>query len=577
AEAVVAAAVRRAAVDPRDPWRGIGLLGRDVRPAPPTEQQLPVLGVLAALNGPRRLAVLRHLLEGAALTEVADTPSDVESVRTGLDLVCQDRPAEEVTALLLGPELDPVRIPVFAADVAARRRRRRRRRWAALGVLVLAAGAAGWWFEVRVPPLGTYADDPRVQQAPTLNDVGVDGWIPRGELLGDAALLRRAAQAWHHARADELALGHGPTVLFAGRVRDITAVVMDDRGAPVAADGERIAVYVEGADGRISSGPDNVDTRITVNLAASDPVFAGGIRLFEADPFRTDPVLLPPGASDVRVGALDAPVTSWQPIQPDARGVIEVPVPQYTAQQAVRPNWSPSGGIRYQARKYLITAGDGPVTLAETFSGHAPLLPVIKTPDFSFPGGPLSAADMCVARKQAEYTPRSPTAPEWVTLVDVATGPLPGGATGYVIRRSVRAAELTMDYTSTQLLAMSGGSCADAYFTSPEGVAWFSDGSSFPSDADFTDNTALTSPSVAAVFWETPDKHTYLVVAGGPKVARLKVSGPVPGQADGRWLVIPMPQGYYGPPAAELNSVEGLDAAGHVCGQKDSAGEEYCG
>ncbi|MFD0633260.1 hypothetical protein ACFQ9X_18450 [Catenulispora yoronensis] len=61
-------------------------------------------------------------------------------------------------------------------------------------------------------------------------------------------------------------------------------------------------------------------------------------------------------------------------------------------------------------------------------------------------------------------------------------------------------------------------------------------------------------------------------------MARLKVVGPVAGQAEGRWLVIPLPQGY-GPEAAELNSVEAFDAAGHMCGVEQASapnGKSYC-
>ena len=80
------------------------------------------------------------------------------------------------------------------------------------------------------------------------------------------------------------------------------------------------------------------------------------------------------------------------------------------------------------------------------------------------------------------------------------------------------------------------------------------------------------------MFWTSPAKRTYLIVAGSDKVSRLRVTGPVPAQADGRWLVVPMPDTYDGTPQAEQASVEALDSDGHHCGDPlpTKANSWYC-
>ncbi|WP_344671117.1 hypothetical protein [Catenulispora yoronensis] len=589
----VAAAARLVLADPGDPWRHWGRLGADIRPAEPTPEQRDVLARLDVLKRPRRVAVLRHLLEGTPLPATAPTPAEVEQARTGLDLVCDDRPETEIRALLLGPELDPTRVPVVAADAIVRRRRRGRRRWAALAVLVLAAGAGVWWYGVRTPPLGAAADDPVVKGAPTANDVGLNAWTARGELLGDAALLRRAARAWHQADRPALPAGHKPAVLFAGRVRGITVVVMDDHGIPwTGYEGMDVAVYLEGVKGK-NLGlpfPFDADHLVTVNSGGGDPAAAGGIRLFGSGVFGVDPILLPPGASEVRTGPLDGAAASWAPARPDARGVLEVPVPRADPQHADTGQWSPSGGIRYTLPDGFVTLTDGgPVTVQETFYDRAPLLPIIKSLRQSgsagvsgggaaLSAGELSAGDWCAARKQAEFRTEGDSQAEWIELADVATGPLPGGGVGYLIRRTVRAWDTGQDYTDSALLAMPDGTCASADMPAAGAVSAFVDRRRYSADADLSDNAFMTVPAVAAAVWDAPDHQSYLVVAGGPQVARLKVVGPVAGQAEGRWLVIPLPQGY-GPEAAELNSVEAFDAAGHMCGVEQASapnGKSYC-
>jgi hypothetical protein len=53
---------------------------------------------------------------------------------------------------------------------------------------------------------------------------GLNAWPARGELLGDAVLLRRAADAW---RARGLPSGTRPRVVFAGRVHDVDRCPME--------------------------------------------------------------------------------------------------------------------------------------------------------------------------------------------------------------------------------------------------------------------------------------------------------------------------------------------------------------
>ncbi|MEY9909861.1 hypothetical protein ABIA35_006104 [Catenulispora sp. MAP12-49] len=108
---------------------------------------------------------------------------------------------------------------------------------------------------------------------------------------------------------------------------------------------------------------EDATSRIMVNpVPASDPAGPGAIRLLDFPAFNADPILLPPTVSDVQTGPLDTPSEGWQPARPDARGVLEVPVPTVSLQQeASSPTWSPSGFDRGYSVENLSDIADGPL------------------------------------------------------------------------------------------------------------------------------------------------------------------------------------------------------------------------
>jgi len=346
----------------------------------------------------------------------------------------------------------------------------------------------------------------------------------------------------------------------------------------------RIAVYVEGLRGRgfTPLGEADSDSRITVNPVSFDEgVVVGGIRLVDPSVFQADPVLLPPGASNVETGPLDTPAAGWRPAHPDSRGVLEVPSPQESGQQyESAPNWVPSGGIRYGDSLERVTYGL-PVAVQETFQGSAPLLPMVE-PDYEdehFRHQPLTDADWCAIRMEAETSSESQVEYDFETFADIAGGPLPdGGGTGSVITRAGRGPYA--DYTDAVVVSRPGGSCATA--TMSRGGAMtidLSSGSGVGADLPVWPPANMSSPSLtAALVWTSPAKRSYLVVAAGNGVAKLRVSGPVSASVDGRWLVVPLPYVNSNGDLPEPPLVEAFDAAGHRCGDPDPAVQngQYC-
>jgi hypothetical protein len=295
----------------------------------------------------------------------------------------------------------------------------------------------------------------------------------------------------------------------------------------------------------------------------------GGIRLVDIDVFHTDPILLPPGASEVETGPLDTPSVGWTPAHPDARGVIEVPVPQVTEQQnQSTPYWSPSGGIRFKDSNDAMGFGSS-ATVAETFYDSSPVLPVVQT---GGSGQPLSQPDWCALRKQAEQYNPSGVAYSEEQLRDVASGPLPdGGGTGYVMERYYTGPQRE-PLRDAAVLAQPKPGCASATFQGGQDITSYADYGPSESITSFVLGTA------DAVVWTSPAKNTYLIVAtDAPGAAKLRVSGPVSASTNGKWLVVPVTD-VINNQLAELPLVEAFDAAGHRCGDPDphTSNKNYC-
>ncbi|MBS2536083.1 hypothetical protein KGQ20_25295 [Catenulispora sp. NF23] len=573
------AAVRealRSVLDGYGSWASSRFLrGPRLVPVDVTAEQRKVLDQMKAYDYRVAVAAIYHLLEGAAMDDLGGLVSPEQPdlyegrVREAVVGLCRDRETGEIRALLLGRELDPVVVPVSARAVLRRRRRRTRVGGAVTAVIVALAAAGVWWFGIRIPPLGSYANDPRVWSASQVvgGDYGIDAWPARGELLGDTALLRRAADGW---RARGLPSGTQPHVIFAGRVQDVTVVAMVVDQMP--SDASSLAVYAEGLRDKQLGEPHFGDTRVMVNPLPPDPAGPGAIRLLDSRVFQTDPILLPPGASDVETGPLDTPSTGWLPAHPDARGVLEVPLPQQTAQQRVSEpsDWSPSAGIRFKESDH--SAVDIPsVTVPDTLYSPAPLLPVLGSDYMDHQD--LSNADWCAFREQAELNGDLDDIgylSEYAS--DMASGPLPdGGGTGYVISRGGVGPQWG-PFSDAALLAESGASCATATLWPGQDMANYA-----RSEASSPTRTFVTQ-ATAAMVWISPAKRPYLVVAAKPGVAKLRVSGPATASADGRWLVAPLPYVTQQDEPAEQPLVEAYDAAGHRCGDPDpaKAGAQYC-
>lgn len=573
------AAVRealRSTIDELGAWRSRGLFGGPrLAPVEATDEQRKVLDQIKALDYRVAVAALLYLLEDVAVEDLAvvlgseKSSHYQESVREAVVSLCGGRTTGEVRELLLGRELDPMIVPVSARATLKRRRRRIRAGSVATAVIVAMAAAGVWWFGIRVAPLGSYAGDPQIQTQSLIyeSSYGLNAWPARGELLDDAALLRRAADAW---RARGLPSGKRPRVLFAGRVHDVEVVVLTNDD-PNGSDFEA-AVYAEGLRDKELNTPTPGDTRLLVNPYPDDPAGPGAIRLMDSPAFQADPILLPPTASDVETGPLDTPSAGWHPAHPDARGVIEVPEPPRTPQQQqdFAQGWSPSGGIRFkESNKNVVMAS--PVTVPEAFADAAPLLPVIASDYLGHQA--LSGADWCAARKQAESSEHFfDVGFSLESFSDKAGGPMPdGGGTGYLISRQGTGPGHG-PFTGLAVLTQSGPSCDSAVFEPDKDLtASVVDGPA-PSDRSFV--SAVT----AAMVWTSPAQRTYLVVAAAAGVAKLRVSGPVTASTDGRWLVVPLPYVNTNGAPSEAPLVEAYDAAGHRCGDPDPAEKngQYC-
>jgi len=574
----------RATLKELDAWRSTRgpFGGPRLTPVGATAEQQEVLKRIKATDYDMSVGAVLHLVDGTEVDDIAAVMNPghpdhcAGSVRQAVTDICHGRAIEEIRELLLSPELDPMVVPVSARAVQARRRRRIRVGVAMSAAVAVLAAAGVWWFGIRVPALGSFGTDPQIRSQARIDQgaFGIDAWPARGELLGDTALLRRAAGRW---RDRGLPADERPQVIFAGRVHEARVVVMV---APDTSTGssDDVAVYAENIGGRtaLRHMADEDGWRLLRNpVVASDPAGPGAIRLLDSSAFGVDPILLPPTVAHVETGPLDTPSAGWQPVRPDARGVLLLPVPPVSLrQEASEPaGWSPSEGIRFsESNDHVVIAPS--VTVQESFGGTAPVLPVIGS-DYRDDQS-LTAADWCVSRQQAEASAENfATGYSVVNLSDMASGPLPDGAgTGYVIARHAVGPQ-RVPFDDVTVLAEPESSCATALFQPGQNMADYAvEGGPVGSGFGRSFVSALTD----AVLWTSPERHTYLVVAAAPGVAKLRVSGPVSASADGRWLVVPLPfLSKYGQ-LPEQPLVEAYDAAGHRCGDPDPqvADGQYC-
>lgn len=165
-------------------------------------------------------------------------------------------------------------------------------------------------------------------------------------------------------------------------------------------------------------------------------------------------------------------------------------------------------------------------------------------------------------------------------MSDLASGPLPdGGGTGYLMIRKAQG-QGNVQFEDATLMVFPDKSCASATFQPGLNLLSFGYSGAVERDPAFSSSppSQVGDPRTAAVFWTSPARRTYLVVAASDKVSRLRVTGPVPAQADGRWLVAPMPATLDGTPQAEQASVEAFDSGGHRCGDPvpGTNNDRYC-
>jgi hypothetical protein len=156
----------------------------------------------------------------------------------------------------------------------------------------------------------------------------------------------------------------------------------------------------------------------------------------------------------------------------------------------------------------------------------------------------------------------------------VASGPLPdGGGTGTLITQEGYGPQ--QNYFSTpELLSQTSSSC-DKATLAETGNRYDYANDGVPDES----GRSFVSQVTSAMVWTSPQNKHYLVVAAAPGVAKLRVSGPATGSADGRWLVVPLPYvtSNLGVPS-EAPLIEAFDAVGHRCGDPDPSktNAQYC-
>ncbi|GAA0566648.1 sigma-70 family RNA polymerase sigma factor [Actinomadura livida] len=438
-------------------------------PAPPPRG--PVREALSELPPHERLACLLRL-DGLTVPEVAaelgpHRPTDFRDVerataavdaRTGLDEAAQRAEIEAFDPDLVRLRPPSVR-PAWRAAVAA-----------AVAVALLAV-AGSVLTRAEEGAGGPAAVDPgawRKTPAPSINE-----WPAQGGLRHDAALLRRAAEAWrdHHR--------HPPVgrvfLLYAGTVDGASLVVLRD--TPGARDAPSMAQYFER---RLSRGVESVRR---LGNGTGQLIMLG----------MTWRYLVPPWLQDVRAAVPEGRAPDWTPLP--VRDGLTGPLPW---------TWFTPRCQNYVVFRMIFRpAAGGTVRAVTQLASHDPWS---AAPRVWFPDRPEPEERFRWAALHAVACEGAATLSESgdLRLGRLWSGELPDGGG--------RATLLTVD--------------ASSQWAAPGSAVLISEGGKALSERGRTnsDTTSSAASMAAALWWRSP-RRWHLVAAAGPNVRRLKTVG----------------------------------------------------
>ncbi|TDB87176.1 hypothetical protein E1264_15410 [Actinomadura sp. KC216] len=416
-----------------------------------------------------------------------DQVTDAVDDRTGLDEAAQRAEIEafEPDLVRLRP---PLAVPkAWRATVAA-------------GLVAVVLGVAGF---VLIPPDEASdepaAIDPRAWQQTSLPTVYE--WPAQGELRDDAALLRRAAEAW---RADR----HDPpqgrvVVLYAGRVDGASLVVLRD--SPGLREPPIVAQYFER---RLSRGVESVRR---LGTGAGQLIMLG----------LTWRYLVPPWLRDVRAAVPSGRSPDWVPVA--VKDGLTDPLPW---------RWFTPRCQNYVVFRMTFRAPTGgwPRTVTQLASHD----PRSAAPRVWFRDPPERDERFSWAALHAVACEGAATLSESndLRLGRLWSGELPDGGG--------RATLLTVDVSTPW------GAPGRSILMSDAGKALSERGGT---NSDFSSSAGTVA---AAVWWRSP-RRWHLVAAAGPGVVRLKTVGELGSHEKGRGrgtllLVVPGPRAGGPPP-----------------------------
>jgi hypothetical protein len=432
----------------------------------------PVRAALLGLSPHERLAYLLHR-DGLTAPEAAaelgvhlqadfrdvDQATAAVDVRTGLAEAAQRAEIEAFEPDLVRLRPPPAVPPIWRAAVAA---------------MLAAALLAVAGFVLARPdegPGAPVAIGPRAWQ--TTGTPTIDHWPTQGALRQDAALLRRAADAWRADRHDP-PLGR-VLVLYAGTVDGASLVVLRD--SPGLRDAPSVAQYFER---RLSRGVESIRK---LGTRAGQLIMLG----------MTWRYLVPPWLRDVRVAMPSGRSADWMPVA--VRDGLSDPLPW---------QW-----FTPQCQNYVVfqmtsrPAGDGGSrTVTQLVSHNA-----------------QSAAPQVWFRDPPERDERF----RWAALRAVACEAATSlSESGDLLLGRLWSGELPDGGGRATLLTVDASPPRNA----PGSSILISDGGRALSERGGT-NSATTSSAgtmAAALWWRSP-RRWHLVAAAGPSIARLKTVG----------------------------------------------------
>ncbi|MFI6522378.1 hypothetical protein ACIBF1_42995 [Spirillospora sp. NPDC050679] len=451
----------------------------------------PVRKALREASPHERLVCLLCRLEGLSAPETAAELGEhmmldvgqVDRALAGLDSASGvDAAGQRAELLAFDPTLVRVRPPLPP-----------RRRFTAAGLaLLLAAGAPAYLRQGGGPPA-----DPLVIPGSVWRSTSspqLEHWPTRGALSGDAALLRRAADAWRRDRR-EPPVG-GIAVLYAGRVDGATVVVLRD--SPGYRNPPMIADYYERP---LSRGVESLN-RLG---GAGRLIMLGSTRRF----------LAPPWLTDVRAARPADGTPRWTPVPVDDG--LSAPLP---------PDWFERRCQNYLAFTMVHrSATGGPRRSLVQLAAHGPDSP---SPRVWFRGrladdarAQWAALRAAACESIASLTDTGLTETGDLRIGRLWEGRLPDGGG--------RAWLLTID------TAVPWGSPGTSALIAPDGRALSERGGT---NGDF----ASSGETMAAAVWWRSARRWHLVAASGPGVSELRTVGDVGAhRARGRGPVLMAP------------------------------------